>query len=307
MDKDTIVDILTEYYNTKKTELNKPVLTVTMKFLETYKILGYDIEQFCASYPRIFKMLNDYERAAATKQKIMYGLISIFDKCNAEAKEAAVAKLKEYKKEMNDKYNKSEPTDKEEEAILNKWTLDKLRKVLSDTVPKYNQKELYFYLMTFPDQTPRLELRNLRFTTRIGDTKETGNWLYVNDGKVYMVLNKYKTYNKYGQWKYQLPADAYQYLSIYIDKNGLQSGDYMFLSARKNLMRSNKFSKWAQLAMKTYTDDEIRNRTIRKIKLQKLVWGNPKFSRLDNETQEKMIKNLFRNSFSTARHYYRKV
>jgi hypothetical protein len=66
------------------------------------------------------------------------------------------------------------------------------------------------------------------FNLTVSDKKLKGNYLLVQKTKMTIVLNEYKTAEKYGEMKHKCSASLRKLILAYIEKNGIKIGDLLF-------------------------------------------------------------------------------
>jgi len=113
------------------------------------------------------------------------------------------------------------------------------------------------------------------------EDKKAKNYLVVEKGKMFMVLNKFKTSSKYEELKFDIPKDLERLLRSYLKINGM---GVMFKSSTGKALSRNQISQLLIKYSKKYTDGKSISTTI----LRKIILSH-KFGDLKKE-QEEMSK-----------------
>ena len=110
------------------------------------------------------------------------------------------------------------------------------------------------------------------------ENKKAKNYLVVEKGKMFMVLNKFKTSSKYEELKFDVPKDLERLLRSYLKINGM---GVLFKSSTGKALSRNQISQLLIKYSKRYIGKSISTTMLRKIVL------SDKFGELKKE-QEKM-------------------
>lgn len=110
------------------------------------------------------------------------------------------------------------------------------------------------------------------------ENKKAKNYLVVEKGKMFMVLNKFKTSSKYEELKFDVPKDLEKLLRAYLKINGM---GVLFKSSTGKTLSRNQISQLLIKYSKRYIGKSISTTMLRKIVL------SDKFGELKKE-QEKM-------------------
>ena len=110
------------------------------------------------------------------------------------------------------------------------------------------------------------------------ENKKAKNYLVVEKGKMFMVLNKFKTSSKYEELRFDVPKDLEKLLRSYLKINGL---GVLFKSSTGKALSRNQISQLLIKYSKRYIGKSISTTILRKIVL------SDKFGELKKE-QEKM-------------------
>ncbi len=113
------------------------------------------------------------------------------------------------------------------------------------------------------------------------DDKKAKNYLVIEKGKMFMVLNKFKTSSKYQELKFDVPKDLEKLLRAYLKINGM---GILFKSSTGKELTRNQISQLLIKYSKRYLDGKSISTTI----LRKVVLSH-KFGDLKKE-QEEMSK-----------------
>tara|TARA_R100000951_G_scaffold48432_1_gene41129 strand:- start:147 stop:602 length:456 start_codon:yes stop_codon:yes gene_type:complete len=110
------------------------------------------------------------------------------------------------------------------------------------------------------------------------ENKKAKNYLVVEKGKMFMVLNKFKTSSKYEELRFDVPKDLEKLLRSYLKINGM---GVLFKSSTGKALSRNQISQLLIKYSKRYIGKSISTTMLRKIVL------SDKFGELKKE-QEKM-------------------
>mgnify|MGYP003122242410 FL=1 len=110
------------------------------------------------------------------------------------------------------------------------------------------------------------------------ENKKAKNYLVVEKGKMFMVLNKFKTSSKYEELRFDVPKDLERLLRSYLKINGM---GVLFKSSTGKTLSRNQISQLLIKYSKRYIGKSISTTMLRKIVL------SDKFGELKKE-QEKM-------------------
>ena len=110
------------------------------------------------------------------------------------------------------------------------------------------------------------------------ENKKAKNYLVVEKGKMFMVLNKFKTSSKYEELRFDVPKDLEKLLRSYLKINGM---GVLFKSSTGKALSRNQISQLLIKYSKRYIGKSISTTILRKIVL------SDKFGELKKE-QEKM-------------------
>jgi len=112
------------------------------------------------------------------------------------------------------------------------------------------------------------------------DQKKENNYLVIEKGKMFFVLNQFKTSAKYKELDIDIPKDLEKLLRFYIRVNGLSNGDTLFTSSTGKPLSRNALS---QLFIKT--SQKYMGKNISTTMLRKIVLSD-KFADVKKEQEE---------------------
>jgi len=112
------------------------------------------------------------------------------------------------------------------------------------------------------------------------DQKKENNYLVIEKGKMFFVLNQFKTSAKYKELDIDIPKDLEKLLRFYIKVNGLSNGDTLFTSSTGKPLSRNALS---QLFIKT--SQKYMGKNISTTMLRKIVLSD-KFADVKKEQEE---------------------
>lgn len=112
------------------------------------------------------------------------------------------------------------------------------------------------------------------------DEKKENNYLVIEKGKMFFVLNQFKTSSKYKELDIDIPKDLEKLLRFYIKVNGLTNGDTLFTSSTGKPLSRNALSQLFIKTSKKYMDKSISTTMLRKIVL------SDKFADVKKEQEE---------------------
>tara|TARA_R110000824_G_scaffold37931_1_gene116329 strand:- start:29 stop:478 length:450 start_codon:yes stop_codon:yes gene_type:complete len=126
------------------------------------------------------------------------------------------------------------------------------------------------------------------------EDKKAKNYLVVEKGKMFMVLNKFKTSSKYEELKFDVPKDLERLLRSYLRINGL---GVLFKSSTGKPLSRNQISQNLIKYSKRYTDGKSISTTI----LRKIVLSH-RFG--DLVKQQKAMSKITGHSVETMNKVY---
>ena len=112
------------------------------------------------------------------------------------------------------------------------------------------------------------------------DKKKDNNYLVIEKGKMFFVINQFKTSAKYKELDIDIPKDLEKLLRFYIKVNGLTNGDVLFTSSTGKPLSRNALSQLFIKTSKKYMDKSISSTMLRKIVL------SDKFADVKKEQEE---------------------
>ena len=306
----------------------------------------FDLNSFCNSdYKEICKRIDESDKKMATKKKILWvlallcrSLISNPSNNNAvhnnrdkrnnynQSEIAFLRKYKEIKKLMRKQKEQNVPNNPKEEENL-AITLTDLRSL--GIQKQFTQYDLLYNLLIFLDETPRLEYRKLIYNPTMTSINNSftdnehnnsvansnsdknharNNYLSTKNGHWLLILDDYKTRDKYGTW-YILIRDKNmnKYISGYVKYNRLQPNQIIFANNKGNIRPSNKFSEFLQRMFRSKCGKLININALRKIKENELYHRNNDKNNWSIEQKKEFLKKYFRHSLNTAELYYHKI
>ena len=240
-----------------------------------------------------FKMLSDPTKnysIATIKEfyQIILIIIMLFDlNLSEEGKEAYNKKFKELKFEINLK--SVEKITDENEAVPD---FDQYLNLIKDKFGVNSKEYLISYL--YYEVTARDNFYLVIVHSENDILDKTKNYLIYNiDSNCYVILNDYKTKNKYGKKKYILSDTLKQLIKNYISNRKLNYGDYLFNNQNLTQFIYNFNKKIGQ---------KVTINTLRHMKASKNLDTNEKES--NSEHMVKLSNNMG-NSIETSMKYKR--
>lgn len=245
----------------------------------------------------ILRMVTEYPRSNSTKMNIVSTIGLFLDEISFKDK------YDEFYRSNKERFMKNQPlTEKEENAL--KVTYEDL--IQQAPLELYREALLYNLLVHVPE-TPRLDYANLRYDPE----DKTGNYIAKKNGMYYIVLNKYKTANKYGRWKYPIrPQWLNNWLDDYFRVRNYPRGEYLFVrsSTKPNEpMTRPTFSRFVENVFKMTVGTPITINALRKIKERFMLHLNPNINQLSMAQREDIAIGLFRHSYNSSLQHYMKV
>jgi len=290
-------------YKTKPSTLRsaKSLMNGLIKYAVGFDKLS-DLKKKSAT---LLKTILGMEKSQETKRKYIYYVSLLLKKLKMTAQREeymnAYTKLKT-DIETERKQNKVR-SEKEEKSIEN--TLEKMRKIEINN-EQSDPKSLLFNLLIHLDETPRLEYRELIYNPK--SNLDEKNYLQVSNNTIKLVLNKYKTSDKYGTWTINIANPKLKkYIKHYIEQNCVKPDQYIFVNRKGNIYPSNKFSEYVQKTFKQKVGTPIRMNDLRKIKEMELFHKAPKTLKKSLAEREKFVEDKFKHSHTTAQTYYNRV
>lgn len=170
---------------------------------------------------------------------------------------------------------------------MGKEIKEKGLKKKDDLKPKEKALVQVFILFSIYTRLPmRNDVSGMTITTKrlynkLGEgEKKENNYLVVEKGKIFIVINAFKTSAKYKELDIDVPKDLEKLLRFYIKVNKLSNGDVLFTSSTGKPLSRNALSQLFLKTSKKYLDKSISTTMLRKIVL------SDKFADVKKEQEE---------------------
>lgn len=258
------------------------------------------IKMILENTDKLIKNLNENDKAPASKKHTFY-LLSIVFKKNAVAHKKFYSNYVRIRDNIKAEVEKNLPINAKEEQCLS-VTLKQLRKkkINHDDL---TQKTLLYNLLVFSDYTPRLDYYILKWNP---ENKE-GNYMYLDNKTIRVVINKYKTSKAYHEWKFSLKGTLNKYVKNYVKWKKIKPDDFLFLNRSKKPFPSNKFSEHIQSTFKQKIGHKININCLRKIKEIHLFHRNKKTWGMSYKEKNDYVVEHSRHNLKTSELYYNKL
>jgi hypothetical protein len=101
-----------------------------------------------------------------------------------------------------------------------------------------------FYFLNSNNYIPRGEIRTLKLASKSDVLDDEENYLVLNKKNevAYIILNKYKTFKKYGMQKMKVSSELKEIIHIYLNAVEHNYGDYLFISKHNREISEANFS-----------------------------------------------------------------
>jgi hypothetical protein len=244
--------------------------------------------------------IKNSNKSLESKKRIFFVLARLFPK-NDDKKQQILQYYINTKINIRKDVLDNKPINKKEKQILSDLSLKdfKKHKINLDDI---SQNALLYNLLVYQKETPRLDYMTLQYNNENAD----GNILYKDKSNYYIKLGNYKTFKKYGLWKYKLSTNLNKYIKKYITEKDLQHGDYLFTTLGNNHYSKSRFSEYIQNVMKKYVGLHVNINALKKIKLADAV-NKPSFKKLSMNKKNEFVIKYFRHNYKMSQSYYMKV
>lgn len=243
-----------------------------------------------------YKFLNNIDKVKDklkelhfTTQRNYYNAIIILLMALDEKKEL-IEEYSELRDKLNKQYEDTNATgtisEKQKENFVE---LSEIRKMIDQMSTEINQKKLkkaetlkpkdFMLIQTFilfniytrlpmRNDVSGMILQNKRSYNKTNeDAKKEHNYLIMEKGKMFFVLNQFKTSKKYKELDIDVPKDLEKLLRFYIRINKIKVGDVLFTSSTGKPLTRNALSQLLIKTTKKYMGKSISTTLLRKIVL----------------------------------------
>lgn len=283
--------------NSRKTYLNH--------FLKVKKLSGHKgfSFNFLKDVDRIIELINN-SNEKDTSKKMMLASVAAVSKGARGLKKKSREYLRKsivITKKLNKQYTKNELSIKQKESLITYTELlkkvDNLKEIFNKKSNKTNRKKYIaglLYIKT--DFTPRLEFADMKIIKENQQDNNADNFMLVKSSGIAVILNDYKTKNKYGKIIFKLEDDVENELK----KLNIGEQEFVFESNKGGSIRKNKFSEFIKKTFNGITVNGVR--IIKESHIQSTQF----YQKLSGEQQEKLHNKYFQHSGNMARSAYRK-
>ena len=281
----------------------------------TFKSVSTTLRAFCKRNPDIkslsphnliIERILKHKSSRLTKIKQLYMFGSLYRELgNTKAQKAISSQFKKLNKGFNNKLKKNKPKNSSEKKCIS-TNLSFLRSKLDYT--DLDQRSILYSIYVSSEYTPRLELNELIYITSSNVNKNKNkdkNYIYfTSSDECFIVLNKYKTADAYGEWIIPIKNKLKTLLRNYLtSKKG--NMEYVFLNKRNKMFPPNKFSEFFTNSFKKIAGKKISSTCLRKIKENDLFHYNSKILNWSDQEKEEYVIKYFRHSNKTADLFYK--